>query len=200
VIPQIRTALRAARAPIGIMTATYLLSVGTGAVMVHSDNAFALAFRDSLVARAHRADPSARADDAGHHLQAATLDFSRNLGLAAIPETIGGLLLVVPVAMGAYRGWVGGIVSVDAHHRSRLAQPRSAAYFLVTLTLQLIGFTLAGAAGLHLGWSFFKKRGPFVGPAWFRLPGPALRDVGWLYAIIIPMFAIGSLWEFLGPS
>src|SRR6266545_6305950 len=109
--------------------------------MVHLDNRFALAYRDSLVAHAHRSDPAARANDAGGHALAAVIDFSRNLGLAAAPETIGGLTLVLPVGLAAYRGWVGGIVSVDRKHQSRLRHWRSAIYYLVTLTLQLTAFT-----------------------------------------------------------
>ncbi len=179
---------------------TYALSLSVGILMSHSGNRFALSYRDSIVARAHRADPAARADDAGAHGVAAAFDFSRNLGLAAIPETIGGLTLVLPVGLAAYRGWVGGIVSIDEHHWSRLRQPRSAVYYLVTLALQLAAFTLAGGAGLHLGWAYFRRRGPFVGPAWFRLPKPALVDVAWLYVLIVPLFALGSLWEFFWPA
>jgi len=193
----IASALRAASTPILVVAAIYAVSVTAGIAMSHSGNGFALAYRDSLVARAHRADPTSIAADSGHDVRAAATDFARNLGLAAIPETVGGLLIVVPVGMAAYRGWVGGIVSVDSHHASHLAHARSAVYFIVTILLQLTAFTLAGGAGLHLGWSFFKKRGPFVGPSWFRLPGPALRDVAWIYAVIVPVFAIGSAWEFL---
>ena len=192
--------MRHARAGILVMGVTYAVSLGTGILMAHAGNRFALAYRDSLVARAHGADPAARADDAGAHGVAAAFDFSRNLGLAAIPETIGGLTLVLPVGMASYRGWVGGIVSVDRDHESRLRRTRSAVYYVVTLALQLSAFTLAGGGGLHLGWAFLRKRGPFVGPGWFRLPKPALVDVAWLYVLIVPLFALGSLWEFFWPS
>ncbi len=193
---QVRCAVRHARAGILIIGATYAASLTVGIVMAHTGNSFALAYRDSLVARAHRADPAARANDAGAHGVAAAIDFSRNLGLAAIPETIGGLTLVLPVALASYRGWVGGIVSVNRNHQSRLHRARSAVYYLVTLALQLSAFTLAGGGALHLGWAFLHKRGPFAGPGWFRLPRPALVDVAWLYVLIVPLFALGSLWEF----
>jgi len=193
-------ALRRARVGITIVAATYFLSVTTGIAMAHLGNPFALSYRDSLVAKAHRADPASLADDRGDHATAAAFDFSRNLGLAAIPETMGGLTFVLPVALAAYRGWVGGIVSVDRTHRSRLRKPRTATYYLVTMILQLTAFTLASGAGLHLGWSYIKRRGPFVGPSWFRLPAPALQDVAWLYVLIVPLFALGSLWEFVGPA
>lgn len=192
----LRLALRQARFGVLVMAAVYALSLSTGVLMVQSGNRFALSFRDSLVARAHRADPAARADDEGAHGAAAALDFSRNLGLAAVPETLGGLTLVIPIGLAAYRGWVGGVVSVDGAHRSRLRHVRSAIYYLVTLLLQLTAFTLAGGGGLHLGWAFLRKHGPFVGPSWFRLPAPALADAGRLYLLIVPLFALGSLWEF----
>jgi hypothetical protein len=192
--------MRHARAGILVVGVIYAVSLGIGMLMAHAGNRFALAYRDSLVARAHRADPAARASDAGAYGVAATLDFSRNLGLAAVPETIGGLTLVLPVGLAAYRGWVGGIVSVDSDHQSRLRRARAAVYYVVTLVLQLSAFTLAGGGGLHLGWAFVRKRGPFVGPPWFRLPKPALVDVAWLYVLIVPLFALGSLWEFLWPA
>ena len=191
-------ALRRARPFLLLVAAIYAASLGAGMIMVHAGNRFALRFRDSLVARAHAADPSARADDAGAHLTAAALDFSRNLGLAAVPETIAGLTLVLPVAAELYRGWVGGVVSVDGRHRSRLkTEP---AYYLTVLLLQVAGFTLAGGAGLHLGWAYLRRRGPFVGPSWFSLPRPALIDVAWIYALVVPLFAAGSLVEFLWPG
>ncbi|HXY30492.1 MAG TPA: stage II sporulation protein M [Gemmatimonadaceae bacterium] len=198
-LTSLRSSLYQARFGILVAAITYAASVSLGLAMAHAGNRFALDYRDSLVARAERSDPAARADNAGAHAKAAVLDFSRNLGLAAIPETIGGLTLVIPVCLAAYRGWVGGIVSVDGAHRSRLRHLRSASYYLVTLFLQLSAFTLAAGAGLHLGWAFLRKRGPFVGPRWFRLPGPALADVAQIYLLIVPLFAVGSLWEFLSP-
>ena|ERR1019366_8279229 len=194
------SALQRARRGILIMVGVYAVSVGAGGVMVHTGNRFALTFHDSLVARAHRADPSARANDAGAHGVAAAIDFSRDLGLAAIPETIGGLTIVMPIGLGLYRGWVGGIVSVDHLHQSRLRTAASALYYIVTMLLQVSAFALAAGAGLHLGFSFFRQAGPFVGPAWFRLPRAALVDVAWIYVLIVPLFAIGSVWEFFFPG
>jgi hypothetical protein len=70
---------------------------------------------------------------------------------------------------------------------------------VVAIMLRLTAFSLAGGGGLHLGWSYFKQRGPCVGPTWFRVPRQALIDVGWLYLLVVPLFALGSGWEFLGP-
>lgn len=189
-------ALVRARVGITVMAATYVISLIVGVGMVHSGSTFALRYRDSLVARAHQIDPASRADDAGEHGRAAAIDFSRNLLLAAVPETIGGLTLVMPVGLGAYRGWVGGIVSVDSRHRSRLTHRPTAVYYVITLMIQLSAFTLAAGGGIHLGLAFFRRQGPFWGPSWFHLPKPALIDVAWLYVLIVPLFAIGSIWEF----
>ena len=87
---QFGLSLRHARPGIVIIAVTYILTVTSGAVMAHAGNSFALRYRDSLIARAHRADPASRADDRGAHATAALIDFSENLGLAAIPETMGG--------------------------------------------------------------------------------------------------------------
>ena len=182
------------------MAVTYGFSLSLGILMAHMGNGFALRCRDSIVARAHRTDPASRADDAGRHIAAAGLDFSRNLFLAAVPDTIGGLTLVLPIALGSYRGWVGGIVSVNAARHSRLTRWRSGLYYAVTLALQVSAFVLAGGSGLHLGWAFIRKQEPLVGPKWLRLPKRALLDVCWLYLLIVPLFAFGSAWEFIWPG
>jgi len=192
-------ALHRAHRCILVIAMTYAISLGIGILMVHGGSEFALSYRDSLVARAHRDDPASRANDAGQHLRAAVIDFSRNLFMAAIPETIGGLTLVLPIGLAAYRGWVGGIVSVGQYHQSRLTQLWPATYYLTTLLLQVTAFTLAAGGGLHLGWATLRGRGPFIGPGWFRLSRLALVDVAQLYAIAVPLFAIGALWEFCLP-
>ena len=133
------------------MALTYALGVTIGMAMVHAGNEFALAHRDNLVARARANDPSLRALREGNRWSAALWDFGRNLLLGAVPNTIGGLSLVVPYPVAAYRGWVGGIVSVNNGHVSRLADPMEAAYYLLALILQLIPYSLAGGAGVNLG-------------------------------------------------
>ncbi len=131
------------RARLGILTIalTYVLGVLSGMGMVHTGNEFALAHRDSLVAQAWASDPSLIALHQGNRLGAALWDFGRNLLLGAIPNTIAGLSIVVPYLVAAYRGWVGGIVSVDSAHLSRLAQPSEALYYLVTLILGSVPVT-----------------------------------------------------------
>ena len=198
-LTRVRSALRRASPCILVIAGTNAAAVASGLAMAHAGSSVALADRDFLVTRAHRVDPAARADDAGAHWRAAAVDFSRNLGLVAVPDTVGGLTLVLPVGLAAYRGWVGGIVSVGPHHESRLRRVREAVYYLVTLVLQLAGFTLAGGAGVHLGLAFIRGDAPAVGPRWFRLPKAALADVAWLYALVVPLLALGSVWEYLAP-
>jgi len=106
---RLRLAIGHARRAIWLMAMIYAVSIAAGIAMAHSNNRMALRFRDTLVRRANRTDPAARADAAGAHARAAALDFSRDLVLVAFPDTVGGLTLILPVALGAYRGWVGGL-------------------------------------------------------------------------------------------
>ncbi len=187
------------RARLGILTMalTYALGVASGMVLVHTGSDFALSFRDSLVARAHASDPSLAALRQGNRLGAALWDFGRNLLLGAVPNTIGGLSLVVPYLVAAYRGWVGGIVSVDSAHLSRLAQSGEAIYYTVTLILQLIPYSLAGGAGVNLGIAYFRPQPFYQGDKWQGVPKEAIRDALRIYLLVTPLFFVASLWEFL---
>ncbi len=189
-------ALVRARGPILVMACVYAASVTTGAVMVHSGNAFALRYGDRLVERAHAADPASLALAGGHRIRAAAWDFGRNLLLGAVPSTVGGLAIVVPYLVASHRGWVGGIVSVDRAHVSRLRDPAERTYYLVTLVLQLIPYSLAGGAGVPLGLAYL-RRARHPGPRWLGLPRAAVQDVLRIYLVVVPLFAIASLWEFL---
>ena len=197
VIRRIGQALGRAQLPIVLMFATHAGAVTVGVAMVHSGNTFALRTRDGLVARARARDPASLALARGHRLRAAAWDFSRNLLLGAVPNTVGGLAIVLPYLTGAHRGWVGGIVSVDRQHASRLRDRRERTYYLVTLVLQLIPYSLAGGAGVRLGRAYLTKRRRQPVPEWLGMPRDALQDVGWIYALVVPLFAVASLWEFL---
>jgi len=167
-----------------------------GGLMVNKGNPFALGYRDQLVARAHSEDPASLALASGHRLQAAAWDFSRNLLLGAIPSTVSGLAIGIPYLIAIHRGWVGGIVSVDGSHTSRLADPIERRYYLLTLILQLIPYSLAGGAGVRLGLSYLRRH-KSQEPNWIGLPREALRDVLLIYMLVVPLFAIASLWEYL---
>jgi len=83
------------------------------------------------------------------------------------------------------RGWIGGIVSVDSAHRSRFARPYGAFYYLVTLLLQLVPYSLVGGAGVNLGFAAFGdgSRTGYEGSRlpWLRIPYEAIADAGWIY-------------------
>lgn len=176
----------------------YLLAVLAGAVMVHRGSRLALDYRDKLVYKAHGNDRASIAYAKGKKLEAALWDFGQNLVLGGVPQTITGLTVVSPYGFAAYRGWVGGIVSVNGQHRSRLREWKGAAYYMLTLLLQLIPYSLAGGIGVKLGLSYFR-----TDPAYkdsrkvMGYPVEALKDVVRVYILIVPLFLIASLWEFL---
>lgn len=190
-------ALRRAWLPILTLILTHALAVGMGIALAQTGNPVALHQRDALVSSAHASDPASIALQQGHRLEAGLIDFSRNLLLAGVPSTVGGLAIVIPYGLALYRGWVGGIVSVDSTHASRLTHPAEATYYLVTLILQIIPYSLAGGAGVNLGLAYLRPRPEYAGARWLGLPVEALRDVGWIYVLVVPLFLIASLWEFL---
>jgi hypothetical protein len=168
--------------------------------MVHAHNRFALQNRDDLVGRAYASNPAAVALNRGFPLRAALFDFGGNLGLGAVPSTIMGLAILPPFPWCAYRGWIGGIVSVDGRHESRLRTSGERTYYLGVLLLQLIPYTLAGGAGVRLGLAFVSPNGRYGYPTserWLGLPAEGVRDVVRIYALITPLFLVASLVEFL---
>ncbi|MGZ6300037.1 MAG: hypothetical protein ACXWMN_06055 [Candidatus Limnocylindria bacterium] len=177
---------------------TYLVSVGAGIILASAGVPFAVGQRDAIVGGAG-SSPITQAENQGDHLRAALLDFGSNLLLGAVPTSITGLSVIGPFPIAAYRGWVGGIVSIDGRHHSRLADAGPAVYYVVTLALQLIGFILTMAAGLHVGLAAWRARNDQSLRSWagFRLPAAALADAGCLYLSAVPVFLAGSLWEFL---
>jgi hypothetical protein len=199
----IRTVLQAIqRARLSILTvaATYAISLVVGIIMVHSGSAFALRAGENLVSQAAQQDPSARAYRRGDTFQAALWDFGGNLFAGALPKTISGFSVILAYPLVAYQGWIGGIVSVRADHTSRLNDPRSAAYYLLTLFLQLLPYSLAVGAGVNDGVAMLRPRPTYQGPKWLGLvPKEALLDVARIYALAAPLLLIASLWEFLSP-
>jgi hypothetical protein len=193
-------AIRRARLSILTIAATYAISLIVGIVMVHAGNLFALHFEDQLVSQASQKDPAALAAGRGNAIQAALLDFSANLFVGAMPKTVSGFAIIFPYPMVAYQGWVGGIVSVRADHTSRLNDPRSAAYYLLTLLLQLLPYSLAIGAGVNCGVSLFRPQPCYQGRKWLGLfPREALLDLARIYSLVVPLLLIASLWEFLSP-
>ncbi len=197
-ISLIGTSVKRARIPILTIALLYLVSVSVGIFMVTARVQFALGIRDQIVGQAYAGtDPTINALQSGNRLQASLSDFSRNLIFGAVPDTVGGLGVIFPYFVTAYRGWVGGIVSVDQSHISRLAQPSEAVYYLVTLILQLIPYSLAGGAGVQLGLTYYRSHSNPQVPKWLGIPKVAIIDVGRIYLLVVPLFLVASLWEFL---
>lgn len=194
VVPAI-AAIGRARIAILTIAITYLLSVAVGVAMVSSGNAYALERRDSIVGGAQSSEILI-ADRSGDHARAALLDFAANLGLGGVTSTIIGISVVGAFPEVAYRGWVGGIVSVDARHRSRLGDLDRAVYYLVTLALQLIPYSIAGGMGVYLGIGAWRAVRMHRDDVWLGLPKDRLRDVALSYTIVAPLFLVASAWEF----
>jgi hypothetical protein len=187
-------ALQRAQMPILTVAVTYVISVGIGMLMVHTGNGWAISYRDDIVSKA-QSSPILIALDQNDRLRASVLDFCGNL-LGGLTNTLEGLGVVFPYPFIAYRGWIGGIVSIDSLHISRLAQPKEAAYYLITLTLQLIPSILAGGAGVNIGLANFRPKPFYQGEKWLGMPKEAFRDAFRIYLVVVPLFLLASLWEF----
>jgi hypothetical protein len=192
----ILSALSRARLAILSVALTYALSLGVGIVMVQTGNQFALAYRDKLVAGARASNPASLALQKGDRWRAALSDFGQNLLLGAVPKTIAGLSIVIPYPLVAYQGWIGGIVSVDNAHVSRLADRGEAIYYIAVVILQLIPYTLSVGAGIHLGFAYLRPQRYYPGARWLGLPREAIRDVARIYLLAVPLFLLASLVEF----
>lgn len=188
------SALLRARIPIASVALTYCIAVGSGIFMVQSGNRFALSYRDNLVSEAQTGVILSQKN----RLVQGLTDFGGNSFGAAV-DTVLGFGVVLPYPMILYRGWVGGIVSVDSKHMSRLVDLRRSVYYLSVVFLQLLGYSLAAGVGIHAGLSVFRARPENAGFMWFRVPKAALFDLLWIYTLVVPILLIASLWEFLSP-
>lgn len=123
------------------------------------------------------------------------MDYGANL-LAAVASTLAGYWAPAVYPIAVYRGWVGGIVGVDGRHRNRLADSSERTYYLLTLLLQLLPYSLAGGVGVNLGLARVRPVGDYAGPRLFGLPIEALLDAGRIYFLVVPLFAVASAFEF----
>jgi len=162
--------------------------------MVHTGNEWAIAYRDRIVTSA-QSSSTIVALKQSDRLRAAVLDFGGNL-YGAMIDTLGGLGVIIPYPVIAYRGWIGGIVSIDSSHVSRLVDLKEAFYYLSTLILQLVPYTLSGGAGVNMGLAYLRPRSFYQGEKWLGIPKEALRDTLRIYIIVIPLFLVASSWEF----
>ncbi len=197
---KIAQAISRARLPIWTIAGVYALAIFVGVLMVHGGNSLALDFRDKLVGQAAKRDPAAMENNRGNHFSAALEDFAGNLVIGSVPKAIMGMAVILPYPWVAYQGWIGGIVSVRSDHSSRLNSLRSAAYYLLTLVLQILPYSLSVGAGVNVGISLFRPAKPYQGEKFARIiPKEALRDLFRIYALATPLFFLASLWEFLSP-
>ena len=196
-VQRISEALGRARVPIAIIAVASIGPLLAGGVLATSGNAYAPSERDRIVGAAQGSQIAA-AYTQNDRVRAAVLDFTGNVEAALVTSVIG-LAEVAPVPIAAYRGWVGGLVSVDEHHLSRLNQPGTAFYYAVTLALQMIPYVLTSGAGMYLGLVAWRRRNDASvrSRLMLRIPGEAIRDVGWIWALSLPLFMAGSLFEFL---
>ena len=176
----------------------YILSITVGILMAHNGNRFALLQRDGIVSAALRADRAAINYHAGRRLAAALWDLAGNVFIAAIPQALIGLGVVPPYATAAYQGWVGGIVSVDAAHRSRFVAPRATVYYFTVLLLQTVAFSLSIGGGVKCGVDTYRHNSD-VGWRFsrWRIRKESLADLGLVLLASIPLFLAGSSFEFL---
>lgn len=179
---------------------TYLLSSSVGIFMAHAGNGFALAQRDRIVQQALTSDGASIANQSGNHAIALVLDFANNILYAAVPQTVAGLGVILPYFSVTYQGWVGGIVSVDGTHRSRLRGVKATSYYFLVLLLQFIPFSLSIGAGVRFGVDLYRHNADIGWRLWrYRLPHQNLVDLGYVFAVTVPLFLGASAFEFLSP-
>jgi hypothetical protein len=164
--------------------------------MVHAGSSFALNYRDKIVSNAQQSSQIVKLLREGQPVKAAVLDGAGNL-LAAAATALAGYWATGPFPVALYRGWIGGIVSVDGKHRSRLPGLGGGFYYLCVILLQLLPFSLLSGAGVNLGLARANPVGIYAGPKFLGLPHQALRDAGWIFVLVVPLFAIASGLEFL---
>jgi hypothetical protein len=194
---QLPRALSRARWSILSVSAVYLISVIVGICMVSSGSQFALDHRAQLVGEASTSDAAAVTNNQALPLRAAMLDFVGNLIIGSIPKSVMGIAIIPPYPFVAYQGWVGGIVSVRGDHSSRMNSFRPAFYFILTILIQLTAYSITVGAGINLGIANLRPPVWYQGEKWWIFPKEAVRDWVRLYAASIPIFLVGSLWEFL---
>lgn len=164
--------------------------------MVQTDNNFALAQRDKIVGTATHEDKASINYQEGNHLTATLYDFTGNI-LFSLTQTFLGLGIVIPYFTVSYQGWVGGIVSVNNLHKSRLKEFKSAIYYFIVLLLQFIAYSLSIGAGIKTGIELYKQNEMISWRLWkYRIHKENLLDIRNIYILSIPIFLIASFFEF----
>jgi len=173
----------------------YWITCLTGIILVHNENSFSLSYRDRIVGNALKNDRASIHFHSGNRFRAALIDCKGNLYSSFIQSFLG-LSVVLPYFTVSYQGWIGGIVSVNNKHKSRLKTIRSALYYFIVLTLQYIPYSLVIGSGLKLGIETYRqnKKNNLLN---FKVNRTGAKDVLNMYLIAIPLFFIASCFEFL---
>jgi hypothetical protein len=107
----------------------YCVSCFIGIMMSHSGNHFTLSYRDKIAGHAMRTDKASLNYQEGNNLSAAMIDFTENLLLGAVPQSLAGFTIIIPYFTVPVQGWIGGIVSVDNEHQSRFTNFKHTFYY-----------------------------------------------------------------------
>jgi hypothetical protein len=176
--------------------AVYCFSCLSGIIMVHLGSEFALNYRDKIVGDALKNDNASINHVKGNKFKAALYDFGGNLVAGSIPQAFLGLGIILPFLSVTYQGWVGGIVSVNSKHESRLDKINSAFYYIIVLILQYIPYSLSIGAGLNFGLRTYRLN-KTNSIRHFRFDKKGFKDILLIYIPVIPLFFIASCFEFL---
>lgn len=197
---RIARALGRARWSIASVGVTYVASAALGIAMVHADQPWAIARREALVHIVVQTHQPASAHLGRDDVQASLWDFAGNATIGSLPKAVSGLAVILAYPQVAYQGWIGGIVSKASNGPSRFGDYRGTIYYLLTLAVQLTGFSMVVGAGVNAGVALLRPRGEYQGTQWLGiLPVEAAMDFGWIYLAALPIFLVGSFWEFLSP-
>ena len=193
-------ALGRARWSIVSVGLTYAVSVAVGIAMVHMNNPLAIEQREQLVHIVVQTDQAAIAHLSGEDVQAWLGDFVGNATIGALPKAVSGLAVILAYPQVAYQGWIGGIVSKASNGPSRFGDYRGTVYYVVTIVLQLTGYSMVVGAGVNAGVALLRPKVEYQGKRWMGiLPVEAAKDFGWIYLAALPIFFVASMWEFLSP-
>ncbi len=196
IFARVQLALRRTRLGVLLMGCAYSVGLIVGIVSAHVGHRATLAFRDRIVSKAQASSSIIRYSRQGRPIAAAALDCAGNL-VAATATAAAGWWAPGPFPIAIYRGWIGGIVSVDSHHRSRFGTIEGGFYYALVVTLQLAGYILAGGAGVNLGLARTRSRPEYKGSRLLSVPTEAYQDAAYIFLLVIPIFAFASALEFL---
>jgi hypothetical protein len=196
IVARVQLAIHRTRLGVLLIGCAYVTGLTVGTVSVHMGHQRSLKYRDRIVSKAQASSPILRYSSEGHPIDAAALDFGGNL-LGATLTAGAGWYAPAPFPLAIYRGWIGGIVSVDDNRQSRFGTMQGGFYYCLVVALQLVGYILSGGAGVNLGLARTRPRPEYEGSRLLGVPTEAIRDAAYMYVLIIPIFAFASALEFL---